>query len=129
MYNFLEKLKRRRRFAKTYGISYKWFKRYSRLKSSRFMLLLLERRLDSILYRTGFCRSIAEARQLIIQKKVLVNGMTKKSPSFQVTSGDIVEMPFRNSLLPKAMHLETNKALSTAIFLYSPQKLYFSDKL
>ena len=56
------------------------------------LLLLLERRLDNIVYRLGFASTRAEARQLVSHKSVLVNGKTVNIPSYQVAEGDEISI-------------------------------------
>jgi small subunit ribosomal protein S4 len=54
------------------------------------LLLLLERRLDNIVYRAGFASSRAQARQLVRHEHFAVNGKKLSVPSFQVGSGDSI---------------------------------------
>ncbi len=56
------------------------------------LLILLERRLDSMVYRLGFATSRNEARLLVRQGHFLVNGRKVNIPSFQVRVGDVVEL-------------------------------------
>jgi ribosomal protein S4 len=53
---------------------------------------LLERRLDVVLYRTGLTKTIAEARQLIRHKKILVNQKIINVPSLLLTPGDFISV-------------------------------------
>jgi small subunit ribosomal protein S4 len=56
------------------------------------LLLLLESRLDNMVYRMGFASSRDQARQLIRHKHFLVNGKRVDIPSYQVRVGDKVEV-------------------------------------
>lgn len=56
------------------------------------LLMLLESRLDNIVYRMGFASTRAEARQLVTHKAILVNGKTLNIPSYRVVPGDVVEI-------------------------------------
>ena len=56
------------------------------------LLIILESRLDNVVYRMGFAATRAEARQLVNHKAVLVNGEIVNIPSYQVKSGDVVEV-------------------------------------
>ncbi len=56
------------------------------------LLSMLERRLDNVVYRSGFANSRAEARQLVRHGHFSVNGKTVDIPSFQVGKGDFVEV-------------------------------------
>ena len=81
-----------------YGVLERQFRNYykdaDRLKGSTGgnLLKLLEGRLDNVVYRMGFAATRAEGRQLVSHKSVLVNGEIVNIPSFQVKSGDIVEI-------------------------------------
>jgi small subunit ribosomal protein S4 len=54
------------------------------------LLILLERRLDNVVYRMGFADSRAQARQLVRHGHLQVNGRRVDIPSFLVKSGDVV---------------------------------------
>ena len=56
------------------------------------MLLLLERRLDNVVYRMGFGLSRSHARQLVGHGHVLVNGKRVDIPSYELAVGDVVEI-------------------------------------
>ena len=55
------------------------------------LLILLERRLDNVLYRLGFADSRAQARQIVRHGHIVVNGRKTDIPSFLVKAGDIVK--------------------------------------
>ncbi|MEO0077398.1 MAG: 30S ribosomal protein S4 [candidate division WOR-3 bacterium] len=54
------------------------------------LLVLLERRLDNVLFRLGFADSRPQARQLVRHGHVAVNGRKVDIPSYQVKTGDVV---------------------------------------
>jgi small subunit ribosomal protein S4 len=56
------------------------------------LLQLLERRLDTVVYRMGFARTIMQARQFVNHGHIKVNGRKVNIPSFLVKPGDIVEI-------------------------------------
>ena len=56
------------------------------------LLILLEKRLDNVVYRLGFARSRSEARQLVRHNHILVNGCKVNIPSCLVKVGDIIEI-------------------------------------
>lgn len=56
------------------------------------LLMLLELRLDNVMYRLGYGRTRKEARQIVRHKHVLVNGKPVDIPSFQVKAGDVIEV-------------------------------------
>jgi small subunit ribosomal protein S4 len=55
------------------------------------LLVLLERRLDNVIYRMGFADSRIQARQLVRHGHIRVNGRKVNVPSFLVKQGDVVE--------------------------------------
>ena len=56
------------------------------------MLILLELRLDNIIFRMGYGRTRTEARQIVDHKHVLVNGKCVNIPSYQVKPGDVISI-------------------------------------
>ena len=56
------------------------------------LMILLELRLDNVMYRLGYGRTRKEARQIVDHKHVLVNGKTVNIPSYQVKPGDVIEI-------------------------------------
>ena len=56
------------------------------------LMILLERRLDNVIFRMGFSRTRKEARQIVDHKHVLVNGKRVNIPSFLVKAGDTIEI-------------------------------------
>jgi small subunit ribosomal protein S4 len=91
-------LREKQRVKRTYGLLEKQFRSYfekaDRMKgvTGENLLVLLERRLDSIAYRMGFASSRNEARLLVRQGHFLVNGRKVNIPSFLVRPNDVVEL-------------------------------------
>ena len=56
------------------------------------LMILLELRLDNVVYRMGYGRTRKEARQIVDHKHVLVNGKTVNIPSYEVKPGDVIEI-------------------------------------
>ena len=56
------------------------------------MMILLELRLDNVIFRLGFARTRREARQIIDHKHVLVNGKCVNIPSYIVKAGDVISI-------------------------------------
>lgn len=81
-----------------YGVLEKPFRNYyKRAKQMNGMtgtnlMILLETRLDNIIFRMGFARTRREARQIVDHKHVLVNGKCVNIPSYLVKAGDVVEI-------------------------------------
>ncbi|MBQ2679096.1 MAG: 30S ribosomal protein S4 [Firmicutes bacterium] len=81
-----------------YGVLEKQFRGYfakaARMKgiTGENLLVLLESRLDNVMFRLGYGRTRKEARQIVRHKHVLVNGKPVDIPSYQVKVGDTVEI-------------------------------------
>ena len=81
-----------------YGVLEKPFRNYyekaDRMKgmTGENLMVLLERRLDSVVFRMGFARTRKEARQVLGHKHVLVNGKCVNIPSYLISAGDVVEI-------------------------------------
>ena len=91
-------LRAKQKIRRIYGVLEKQFRRYYQQAAKRKgatgenLLNLLEGRLDNVVYRIGFASTRAEARQLVSHKAIKVNEITVNIPSYQVQSGDIVEI-------------------------------------
>ena len=59
-------------------------------------MVLLERRLDNVVYRAGFAMSRAEARQLVLHRHFTVNGETVNIASYLCKEGDVIELRTRD---------------------------------
>ena len=91
-------LREKQRMKRTYGLLENQFRSYfekaERMKgvTGENLLVLLERRLDSMVYRMGFATSRIEARQLVRHSHFAVNGRKVNVPSYLVRPGDVVEL-------------------------------------
>ena len=56
------------------------------------LMILLESRLDNVVFRLGLARTRREARQIVDHKHVLVNGKQVNIPSYLVKAGDVIEI-------------------------------------
>lgn len=71
------------------------FKKAERMKgrtTGENLMILLEQRLDNVMFRMGYGRTRKEARQIVDHKHVLVNGKCVNIPSYQVKAGDVIEI-------------------------------------
>jgi small subunit ribosomal protein S4 len=81
-----------------YGILEKQFRAYyekaSRMpgKTGENLLVMVERRLDNVVYRLGFAMTRREARQLVNHGHFTINGKRVNIPSFLVKPGDVIEV-------------------------------------
>jgi small subunit ribosomal protein S4 len=91
-------LREKQKVKRIYGLLEKQFRRsYDRAEKQKGitgtnLLLLLESRLDNMVFRMGFASSRNQARQLIRHKHFLVNGRKVDIPSYQVRVGDKIEV-------------------------------------
>lgn len=81
-----------------YGVLEKPFRNYYK-KAERMsgmtgenLMVMLERRLDNVVFRLGFARTRKEARQIVDHKHVLVNGQCINIPSYLIKTGDVIEI-------------------------------------
>ena len=81
-----------------YGVLEKPFRNYyAKAKQMEGMtgenlMILLESRLDNVMFRMGFARTRKESRQIVDHKHVLVNGKQVNIPSYLVKAGDVIEI-------------------------------------
>ena len=81
-----------------YGVLEKPFRNYyeraDRMKgmTGENLMVLLERRLDNVIFRMAFARTRREARQIVDHKQVLVNGKCINIPSYLIKVGDVIEI-------------------------------------
>ena len=81
-----------------YGVLEKPFRNYydraDRMKgqTGANLLVILETRLDNVVFRMGFARTRREARQVVLHKFILVNGKQINIPSYLVKAGDVIEV-------------------------------------
>jgi small subunit ribosomal protein S4 len=89
-------LREKQKLRRIYGVFERQFRRYfdaaerSRGVTGEVLLVLLERRLDNIVYRMGFANSRSEGRQFVRHGHVQVNGRKVNVPSALVKPGDVV---------------------------------------
>ena len=90
-----------------YGVLEKPFKNYyekaDRMKgmTGENLMVLLESRLASVVFRMGFARTRREARQIVGHKHVLVNGKCINVPSYLVKAGDVIEIREKSKSLQR----------------------------
>ena len=96
--DYANQLREKQKLKQMYGVLERQFRNYYLKASGQKgatglnLLLMLEGRLDNVIYRMGFGRTRAEARQLVGHKAILVNGKPVNIPSYQVQVGDTLEV-------------------------------------
>ena len=81
-----------------YGVLEKPFRNYYKKaqrqpgQTGENLMIMLETRLDNVVFRMGFARTRKEARQIVDHKHVLVNGKQVNIPSYLIKAGDVIEI-------------------------------------
>ncbi len=81
-----------------YGVLEKPFRNYydkadrQKGQTGENLMVLLERRLDNVIFRMGFARTRREARQVVLHKFITVNGKVVNIPSYLIKKGDVIEV-------------------------------------
>jgi small subunit ribosomal protein S4 len=99
-------LREKQKVRRTYGILERQFRRYFRRAvqqsglTGENLMVLLERRLDTVVFRLGLAPTRRCARQLVSHRHILVNGRGVDVPSYLVEKGDLVEVKETSRGLP-----------------------------
>lgn len=97
-----QRLREKQKARRIYGVLERQFRGYyqkaARQKGAtgENLLRILERRLDNVVYRSGFGQSRDDARQLVLHRHVLLNGKITKTPSILVKVGDTISIKERS---------------------------------
>lgn len=106
MSDYGTQLKEKQRAKQMYGVLERQFRRYFKMADQMKgvtgdnLILLLERRLDNMVYRLGFARSRNQARQLVMHGHFSVNGRRVTIPSYLVCQGDSITVRDKSKKLP-----------------------------
>lgn len=98
---YRERLEEKQKLRFNYGVSEKQLRRYFEQAKKRSeatgeaLLELLERRLDNVVFRLGFARTIPAARQLVVHGHVLVDGRRVDRPGYSVSIGETISLTGR----------------------------------
>jgi small subunit ribosomal protein S4 len=104
-----EQLREKQKVKRIYFILEKQFRNYfekalrQKGVTGENLLFLLERRLDNVIYRSGFSTSRRQARQLVNHGHIYVNGRKVNIPSFQTKLGDVITVKEKST---KNVHVE-----------------------
>lgn len=91
-------LRQKQKAKRIYGVLETQFRNYFEEADRRKgitgenLLIILETRLDNVVYRAGLGRSRTEARQVVRHNHITVNGKKVNIPSYQVKQGDVIEV-------------------------------------
>jgi small subunit ribosomal protein S4 len=115
-------LREKQKVRRLYGVQEKQFRLTFKKAASKKgktgsnLLILLERRLDNIVYRMGFARSLAEARQLVKHSHILINGKKNNIPSALVKVDDVISVRERSkniSFIKESFDSATRKGIAS----------------
>ncbi|UCG22908.1 MAG: 30S ribosomal protein S4 [Chloroflexota bacterium] len=103
--DYLLQLREKQKVRRIYGVYERQFSNYFRKAEQRAgltgsnLLILLESRLDNVVYRLGMADSRAQARQLVLHGHIMLNGRRTNVPSALVSAGDQVSVRPESSKL------------------------------
>lgn len=103
--DFALQLREKQKAKRIYGVRERQFRRYfkealrSRQRTGEVLLQLLERRLDNVVYRSGFARTRPQARQMVSHGLVKLNGRHVTIPSLLVAFGDKITLAKKDAIL------------------------------
>jgi len=103
---YCQQLREKQKAKRIYGLTEKQFHRYYLMAEKlrgivgENMLILLERRLDNVIYRMGIGISRAQARQLVNHGHITINGNKVDIPSYLIKAGDVVAVKDNKKDLP-----------------------------
>ena len=105
--DYAVRLKEKQRLKAQYGLSEKQLRRAyddgtrSAGQTGNAMLIDLETRLDSLVLRAGFARTIRQARQFVVHRHILVDGNIVDRPSYRVKVGQVIQVkPKSQTMVP-----------------------------
>ncbi|WP_353893458.1 30S ribosomal protein S4 [Proteinivorax hydrogeniformans] len=114
-------LREKQKVRRVYGVLEKQFRNYFK-EANRLpgvtgdnLLQLLEQRLDNVVFRLGFAASRVEARQLVNHGHFLVNGKKVNIPSYQVQSGDVIEVKEKSKNSPRFKEIKEIAATQNTV--------------
>ncbi|MDX8571681.1 30S ribosomal protein S4 [Elizabethkingia sp. HX QKY] len=129
----------------TYGILERQFANlYDKAQRSKgvtgeVLLQLCESRLDNVVYRLGFAKTRAGARQLVSHRHITVNGELVNIPSYQLKAGDVIAVREKSkslevitdALASKASYdwLQYNDETQTGTFVSAPERIQIPEEI
>ena len=108
--DYLIQLREKQKLRTMYGVLERQFRRYYHEAARRpgitgdNLLLLLEQRLDNVVWRSGLTATRPQARQLVNHGHFLVNGKKVDIPSYQVRPGDVITVKERSQNIIVVQH-------------------------
>jgi len=130
--DYAMQLREKQKVRRIYGVLERQFSNYYKKAAGQKgatglnLMLLLESRLDNVVYRMGFAVTRAQARQLVSHRSIKVNGKQVNIPSYQVSPGDVISIAekAKNQLrLKEAMTLSQEMDLAAVWMEVSNEKM------
>ena len=128
-----------------YGVGEKQFRKYFEMASNKKgvtgenLLQILESRLDNVVYRLGFAKTRAAARQLVSHRHITVNGELVNIPSYLLKAGDEIAVREKSkslevisdALASKANYewLQFNDEKKTGTFTSAPERIQIPEDI
>lgn len=106
-----KQLREKQKVKRMYGLMEKQFKKYvneafeSKGNTGEKLLILLERRLDNVVFRLGFVPTRQSARQIVSHRHVFVNGKKVNIPSYLIKIGDVISLDQKAIEIPEVKKL------------------------
>ncbi|MFT4108144.1 30S ribosomal protein S4 [Propionicimonas sp.] len=127
---YLLQLKEKQKARYAYGVLEKQFRRYyeeanrTSGKTGDNLLIILESRLDNVVYRSGLASTRRQARQLVVHGHFTVNGKKVNVPSYRVSAYDVIDIKAKSmNLYPFVVAREThNEKVVPAWLTVRPNK-------
>jgi small subunit ribosomal protein S4 len=123
-------LREKQKTKKTYGLLERQFKNYystaegMKGQTGENMLMLLELRLDNVVYRMGIAKSRAQARQIVNHAHITVNGRKVNIPSYICKQGDVIAVKENKKNNKYFEEIKGEKKLNLPKWLeFSPENL------
>lgn len=116
-------LREKQKVKRIYGVLEKQFKIYvnkalkSKGNTGEALLILLEKRLDNVVYKLGFAESRPMARQLVSHRHVTVNGQIVNIPSYQVSVEDVISLSSKLLEIPDIKKLIEDSEYEMPVWL------------
>ena len=127
--NYGIQLREKQKAKRFYGLLETQFRNYfdkaakKKGQAGENLLIMLETRLDNVVFRMGFASSRKEARQLVRHGHFTVNGRKQDIPSFAVSTGDVVKVKERSCSSPKFKEIREMSISTPAWITVEPEKL------
>lgn len=115
MSQYGKQLREKQKVKRIYGVLEKQFRKYveaalkTKGNTGEKLLVILEKRLDNVVYRLGFAPSRPAARQFVSHRHILVDGKRVNIPSYQLKAGETISLSSKAIEIPSVRKLLEDK--------------------